>query len=335
MESDMSGGNDFYGLIGTDTVPKPHGSPISQVAAETYGRDRPPSMKCSMWGLSGNSFYGVDRATSNLEPGVYDTGISPSMGPFFTKRNLAVDGLVYIEDSDMSTILAEFEKFWSSREKFKARSMVMKRGFMLWGPPGSGKTSLVNAMSKNLIEKHSGVVVMISNPEEASACLSLLRSIEPNRPVILLFEDIDALVNRYGDAGYLALLDGEHQIDNVVSIATTNYPARLDRRFVDRPSRFDIIMKIPMPRSAARRAYFLAKEPLLTGAVLDRWVRETDGLSMAHLKELIIAVYVLDQKFEDVIARFDSMRMRDSHNVDDDPVRRVAGITAPFGRKIG
>jgi SpoVK/Ycf46/Vps4 family AAA+-type ATPase len=87
--------------------------------------------------------------------------------------------------------------------------------------------------------------------------------IEKHRPIVVMIEDIDAIVDKKGESAMLALLDGELQIDNVVFVATTNYPERLDKRLVNRPSRFDEIIKIGMPSAAARAQYIINKVPRL------------------------------------------------------------------------
>jgi hypothetical protein len=80
-----------------------------------------------------------------------------------------------------------------------------------------------------------------------------------------------------------------------VFLASTNYPDRLDRRFVDRPSRFDTIRYVGMPTGAARRAYLKTKEPSLTDWELALWVDLTEEFSLAHLRDLIIAVRCFGQ----------------------------------------
>src|SRR5581483_10359657 len=136
----------------------------------------------------------------------------------------------------------------------------------------------------------------------------VLRRIEPARPMISIMEDLDALVQRHGDHGFLALLDGETQISNVVHVATTNYPEYLDRRFVDRPSRFDTIMLVDMPAAEARRVYFKAKEPALDDVTLARWVKRSEGYSIAHLREVIVAARCFEQPEDEVFQRLDEMR---------------------------
>ena len=120
---------------------------------------------------------------------------------------------------------------------------------------------------------------------------------------------MDAIIDNYGEVSLLAMLDGEHQTDNVVYIATTNYPERLDARFINRPSRFDEIIKIGMPRAAARQYYLAATDARLLNdeAELIKWVSKTDGFSIAHLKELIISVECFGKSFEVAHGRLRTM----------------------------
>ncbi|MBR0913120.1 AAA family ATPase [Bradyrhizobium japonicum] len=221
---------------------------------------------------------------------------------------IEIDSLLTLPDSAVETLLAEFKKFWTLRENFSGRGFTFKRGMLMWGPPGSGKTSAIWQMTQALVTLHRGVVVFIEDPHLATTCVGMLRRIEPDRPMITIMEDLDALVSRYGDHGFLALLDGETQISNVVHVATTNYPEYLDRRFVDRPSRFDTIMRVGMPSADARRVYFHAKEPSLDAETLERWVDRTEDYSIAHLREVIIAIKCFGQSEDAVFNRMDDMR---------------------------
>ena len=65
----------------------------------------------------------------------------------------------------------------------------------------------------------------------------------------------------HGDSELLQWLDGSHQINKVINIATTNYPERLDRRIVSRPRRFDRIIKIEAPAARIRETYLAKKLP--------------------------------------------------------------------------
>jgi hypothetical protein len=259
------------------------------------------------WAQSGDAYFPVTDVVRQLPAGAYRCKMS-NRGPYLEKMAIEIDNLLALPDGNVERLLDEFRKFWTLRQNFADRGFTFKRGMLMWGPPGSGKTSAIWQMTQELVRSHDGVVVFVEEPELASACISILRRIEPDRPMISIMEDLDALVKRHGDHGYLALLDGETQISNVVHVATTNYPEYLDRRFVDRPSRFDTIMHVDMPSAAARKVYFQAKEPSLDEVTVRRWVDKTDGYSIAHLREVIIAVKCFEQPEVEVFERLNEMR---------------------------
>jgi hypothetical protein len=276
-----------------------------QIAANPDWAKVAASARC--WAQSGDAFFPVSEVVEKLPAGAYRCMVS-NQGPYLEKMPIQTDSLLTLPDSAVDALLSEFRQFWTLRKNFDERGFTFKRGLLMWGPPGSGKTSAIWQMTQELVHRHDGVVVFVESPQLAVECIHILRRIEPNRPMITIMEDLDALVSRHGDHGFLALLDGETQISNVVHIATTNYPEYLDKRFVDRPSRFDTIMHVGMPSAEARRGYLKAKEPSLDETTLERWVRKTDGYSIAHLREVIIAVKCFEQDESSVFQRLSEMQ---------------------------
>ncbi len=129
--------------------------------------------------------------------------------------------------------------------------------------------------------------------------------------MVCVFEDIDALIKAYGDSELLQWLDGNHQVDKAINLATTNYPETLDRRIISRPRRFDRILRIDAPDARLRHAYFLRKLPELSAVERDRWVEVSDGLPFAALAELIISVCCLGNDLDRSAALLQEL---DSHN---------------------
>lgn len=267
------------------------------------------------WAANDKTFWGVSATFDELPAGVYRVEMTSS-GPVLIKQRIETDSLLELPDDSSAKIIQEFRDFWKLGPEFRKRGFLCKRGFLLYGPPGSGKTSCLQILVKRIAEELDGIAFVLDHPQTAANGLQMLRHIEPKRPLIVVMEDLDALIEKFGENEYLALLDGEAQVDNVVFVATTNYPERLDPRFTDRPSRFDTIRLIGMPSAAARRRYLEVKEPDLAPDELSDWVRRTDGFSIAHLKELIIAVRCFGQPLPDVIERLEEMRERPPRSSD-------------------
>jgi AAA+ superfamily predicted ATPase len=263
------------------------------------------------WAIAGlDTYYGCERTESSLPAGQYIVEYDPNRDRYnFIKKRINLDSLIVLPDSRGEKVLESISHFWNCEKHYRDHGFLWKRGIMLWGPPGSGKTVLLQQLSKQIVDK-DGISIYLNSPESVARGLRLLRDIEPNRPVVLMIEDIDAILEKERqEAELLAILDGELQIDNIVCVATTNYPEKLDKRLKNRPSRFDEIVYIGMPSSEARSVYISTKIPKLKDhpEELSKWVRATNKLSIAHIREIIISVECLGQSFDKTVKRIIEM----------------------------
>jgi hypothetical protein len=274
---------------------------------------------CS-WGVLGNDQFVATGKTAKILPqGVYRFAQNSQGQIVFMKAKMVTDNLFHLADTVSIKIINSIAQFWDSKANFDKFGMLFKRGILLFGPPGSGKTVCVTLLAKQIMDR-GGIVSMCEHPSICSTALQTIRRIEPDRPIVNIMEDIDSIIDNYGDPAILSLLDGENQVANVCHVATTNYPERLDPRIVNRPSRFDEIRKVDMPPPEVRRAYFahVLKEFQLTdnpvvafpagqNAELDLWVKDSEGFSMAHLRELVIAMRCLLRDYPSTVKRLHTM----------------------------
>jgi hypothetical protein len=270
------------------------------------------------WGTNpeGTLYWGTSNIEDSVPPGLYKCAQRDDVGPCFQKLMIETDDLIQLPDMVCNEVIDQIQHFWSDtvKDAMRARGFMHKRGILMFGEPGSGKTCTIQMLVQMLIKKN-GIAIYAEDPGILSNCLQLLRRIEPKRPVIVILEDFDTLTDRdRRENNWLSVLDGEAQIDNVVFLATTNYIEQLDKRFVDRPSRFDIIMPVPMPTARARAAFIRYKEPGLTDDELFEWVQESAGFSIAHVKEIIISVLCFGKTLKETIKRLNTQRSRDFSN---------------------
>lgn len=277
-------------------------------APEEDGEGEKTAKDASMWAVQGPNFFPCDEAVKVLAPGQYEVQHSQSSGYYFQRKMANFDELMRLPDSASEEIYENIQTFWTKEEHFRSFGFLWKRGILLWGPAGSGKTSTLQLISQNIVEL-GGISVYVSHPAVCAHGLEIFRRIEPDRPCVVMLEDLDAMISNHGEHEVLALLDGELQIDNVVFIATTNYPERLDKRIVNRPSRFDIVKLIGMPNKPAREMYLSKKNKRLAEnpEELAKWVKESDGFSIAHLKELIVSVEVFEVSLSHAVKRLRKM----------------------------
>jgi ATPase family associated with various cellular activities (AAA) len=269
-------------------------------------KNKATDLDYSQWQVGPNGkFRPATQTIPHLAPGVYKPGRDDG-GMFLQQQNVISDSIVELPETANVRVLQGMKKFWNSQSKYEEFGFVYKRGILLWGPPGSGKTVTINILMKELISLE-GIVLLCSDPEMMEIMLQRIRVMEPDRAIIVVMEDIDEIIERHQEHSILSMLDGENQISNVVYIATTNHPERLGARMVNRPSRFDERIFVGMPSEIARRHYLRFAAPKMEVDTLETWVKDTKNFSIAHLRELVAASYCLDQEYPDVLKRLKSM----------------------------
>lgn len=261
----------------------------------------------TQWALGGNGrFMPVGSTVSKLPAGIYEPFAVPGMWGL-EKLSISSDGIYTLPDMATEVVLAEVKKFWESEHKYRLHNLLYKRGIMLFGPPGGGKTVTVKVLMNELVNR-DGIVIVAQTINLTILCLKAIRRIEPKRNLIVVLEDIDEIINYNGESQVLSMLDGENNVDNVLHLATTNYPERLGPRIINRPSRFDRRVHVGLPAPEARRAYLQqVTHNALAPEQLEQWVTDTVDMSIAHLRELVAAVHCLDQSYDDVVKRLQEM----------------------------
>lgn len=265
---------------------------------ETVALPSPVSTRNPQWADVGNGFRPVASVSESLPPGMYQI-YTTQEGLLFQRGKLRTDSLIRFQDSVVDDVVSEVERFWSCADQFKKYDVPFKRGILLWGPPGSGKSCTVSLVCRDLIDR-GGIILIYNDAAVVGAAYEVIRSIQPETPVVILMEDIDSILNtqKNRESILLNLLDGVGALDKVLFLATTNYPELLGSRIINRPSRFDKRFLVPHPSPGARRVYVETMVKEGDAVDVERYVRETQGLSLAHLKELFVSTVVMGNDFD-------------------------------------
>jgi len=160
---------------------------------------------------------------------------------------------VVLDNGVKESIVADVQDFLSRQQWYVDRGIPYRRGYLLFGPPGSGKSSFIQALAGEL--DFSVAMINLSEMGMTDDKLAYLLTKLPKRSILLL-EDADAaFVNRrqrdtdgYSGAtvtfsGLLNALDGLAAGEERIAFLTTNHIDRLDPALI-RPGRVDMMMRI-------------------------------------------------------------------------------------------
>ena len=193
----------------------------------------------------------------------------------------------------------------ANEELYKINHLSLKRGILMSGGPGNGKTSALRIITK---EAPSSITVIYAQPchlGTASQVRAICGMAKDLSPAILIIEDIDWIAEDRdtGDAGrvieLMNQLDGLEEFTNVITLATTNDIDKIEKAIKNRPGRFDRVITIGNPDEDCRNQMLnLFTKYWTLDADVDRKavVGFSDGLSGAHMADLCrtAAVFALE-----------------------------------------
>ena len=198
-------------------------------------------------------------------------------------------------------LVANTVGFLKRSREFARYGIPSKRGLILAGKPGTGKTLI----SKVLMSNSPGVTCLAADPAllvHARYIRELYDIAGDLKPSIVFLEDIDLIgecrsgPGSRGDAlnELLDILDGVKECNEVVTIATTNYAEALDDALLQRPSRFDRVITMRPPGKELRREIVLnlSRRIPLDPAVQDHVVSMTEGCTPAQVQEVVYGLVI-------------------------------------------
>lgn len=211
---------------------------------------------------------------------------------FHARPSMRADQLILAPDT-----LAEIQRQVVGVAEHKSRLLAagqhLKRGLLLYGPPGVGKTHTVRYLTSSLtgttvLQLTGGALHLI-----AQAC-SVARTLQP---AMLVVEDVDLIAEDRGmHPGQHPLLfqllnemDGLAEDADVVFVLTTNRADLLEPALAARPGRVDQAVALELPDIDARRALFeLYRSAMpVDRSGLDEVMARTEGVTASFLKELL------------------------------------------------
>jgi len=184
-----------------------------------------------------------------------------------------------------------FLDFRLNRELLARHGIRVRRGLMLAGEPGTGKTSTCRYLKQRLPD-HTFFLV---SAKLYGLLEGVFKTAARLAPAVVVIEDVDLIARSREAQGpswvmgdLLNLLDGLEDRDDVSVVVTSNSWKFLERALVDRPGRIDHVITYGLPDAGERGRLLEA----LAGKVelppeREPLIELTDGLTPAQIEEVV------------------------------------------------
>jgi chaperone BCS1 len=205
---------------------------------------------------------------------------------------------VILPGGQKESLVEDLRDFLAAEDEYVRLDLPWHRGYMLHGPPGTGKTSLVKALANEF--KLDLWYIALGDLREESSLLNLLSEVSPRS--IVLLEDVDTVKlthdrkkdgiaseggGRISLSSLLNALDGVATPHGLISFMTTNVFDTLDEALV-RAGRMDRVEELVYPTwqevDALFRRFF--GEGLTPSAAIVAGLPSEPGISQAEASEV-------------------------------------------------
>jgi DNA replication protein DnaC len=193
---------------------------------------------------------------------------------------------VFLEESLKAEIYRSIDQFFTDDGIFyKQYNIPYKRGILLYGNPGNGKTTLVKSIANSIDAPM--VYWQITEHTSSYTVREVFTLVAKMTPMVLVIEDIDSMPNEVRSV-FLNILDGSTSKEGIFLIGTTNYPEKIDPALINRSGRFDRAYELKLPTEEMRFDYLMVKrfDQFVSLDEVREVVAKTDGFSFAQLNEL-------------------------------------------------
>jgi len=209
---------------------------------------------------------------------------------------------IAIDADTKADIQANTVSFLKHPDQWLRYAIPLKRGVLLAGEPGTGKTVICKA----LMAEADGITCITTNgyaiddDDYISELYDLAADLSPS---IVFIEDIDLIGRNRVESSYqrgpallslMSVLDGIEEYTEIVTVATTNCLETLDEALSHRPSRFDRVIMLTRPSTQQRRevVHRLCQRIPLKEQVQEYIAQKTEGFTPAQVQEVIYGLVI-------------------------------------------
>lgn len=248
--------------------------------------------------ITNNLVEVYEKAAPQVEPQILPNGVyyhefgSASLPERISPMVIREDKYVELMDS-LKDLDEGIDQFVKNKQIYLDSCSAYKLGVLLFGPPGSGKTSYM----REFIRKKDAIVIFMDGVPSRKF-LEKLETSTKDKLKIVVFEEAVSLLESSDDIReMLDFLDGSKSLSNTIYFLSTNYPESIPENIV-RNGRIDVFVKVEYPNVVARKKLinlYLKRE------ALEEELNLTENMPIVDIREICFAHKKTGKSFKDCV----------------------------------
>ena len=194
-----------------------------------------------------------EKATPSTDPidlpcGVYSHEYQSSAAPErLTPMEIRQDNYVDLLTT-LNNLDETIQQFIENKSMYEDSKSLYKLGILLFGPPGTGKTSYI----REFIRSKKDSIVIFLDGVPTRKFLEKLEQSAKDKIKIFVFEEVVSMLEGSEDIrSMLDFLDGARSLSNAIYFLSTNYPEEIPENVI-RNGRIDVFVRVEFPDVVAR-----------------------------------------------------------------------------------
>ena len=198
--------------------------------------------------------------------------------------SFCVDNFIKIRSDKDFDLVKRIEDFKNRNSFCEKENIRNKNGILFYGPPGNGKTLAIETalhQATNL-----GILGLVIPSNVYLGDLEQLKNSLTDRFKVLVLEEISKRTQTGDMDELLSFLDGENSWPKTLIVATTNYPKELPANIIDRPGRFNSLIRFDNPNEEEIANYLRGRKLTITQEV-EATIKTLKGLSIDYIAQIV------------------------------------------------
>ncbi len=273
--------------------------------------------------------------------------IDPNCNFVKFNKKFTWDDLI-LSDKIKGEIQMNLKNLIEYRDIYKTNGLQVKRGLILAGEPGTGKTVLAKILCNQI--DWTFIWVTSKNLENAKRVAQIVELARDLSPAVLFLEDIDLFGgSRESNNNPMMLgellnqLDGIEENTDIIVIGSTNNKEMLEKALVSRPGRFDKVIDFPLPAFEERLKMLKVFSNGLIDELfpfLERIARDYDKKTGAQVRELVnmAIIFAVEEKSygnDQKLIINESHFVKAMKAVEGKDFKQIAGFSTGVSSRIG